>query len=120
MIVHSSTTYGDNNAYMVDSIVTQPWRFTGVDSVDFLQPDASEKIRYWRAKGVMGLRSFSAGSPFEKQAGALDAPKLFKTWETCIEFKIPVVTRLRKEGSHMLYTLIRRFPDAKITGVRLI
>jgi predicted TIM-barrel fold metal-dependent hydrolase len=113
-IVHSSTTYGYDNSYMVDSIATQPKRFTGVGAVDFAAPDASEKIRYWHGKGVTGLRIFSAGSTFEKQADTLDDPTTFKAWEKCDELKIPVVTQLRREGLYMLYTLIRRFPNVKI------
>lgn len=113
-IVHSSTTYGYDNSYMVDCIATQPKRFTGVGAVDFAAPDASEKIRYWHGKGVTGLRIFSAGSTMEKQADTLDDPKTFKAWETCEELRIPVVTQLRREGLYMLYTLIRRFPHVKI------
>ena len=113
-IVHSSTTYGYDNSYMVDSIATQPKRFTGVGAVDFAAPDASEKIRYWHGKGVTGLRIFSAGSTLDKQADTLDDPKTFKAWETCEALKIPVVTQLRREGLYMLYTLIRTFPNVKI------
>jgi L-fuconolactonase len=113
-IVHSSTTYGYDNQYMVDSIATQPKRFTGVGSVDFAAPDASEKIRYWHGKGVTGLRIFSAGSTMEKQADSLDDPKTFKAWDTCAELKIPVVTQLRREGLYMLFTLIRKFSHVKI------
>jgi L-fuconolactonase len=113
-IVHSSTTYGYDNTYMVDSIATQPKRFTGVGAVDFAAPDASERIRYWHGKGVTGLRIFSAGSTMEKQADTLDDPNTFKAWETCEALKIPVVTQLRREGLYMLFTLIRRFPNVKI------
>ena len=113
-IVHSSTTYGYDNSYIVDSIATQPKRFTGVGAVDFAAPDAPEKIRHWHGKRVTGLRIFSAGSTFEKQADTLDDPQTFKAWETCEALKIPVVTQLRREGLHMLYTLIRRFPKVKI------
>jgi predicted TIM-barrel fold metal-dependent hydrolase len=113
-IVHSSTTYGYDNSYMVDSIARQPKRFTGVGSVDFAAPDAHEKIRYWHGRGVTGLRIFSAGSTMEKQADTLDDPKTFKAWETCEALGIPVVTQLRREGLYMLYTLIRRFSNVKI------
>src|SRR5262249_29452673 len=113
-IVHSSTTYGYDNSYMVDCIATQPKRFTGVGSVDFAAADAPEKIRYWHGKGVTGLRIFSAGSTMDKQADTLDDPKTFKAWETCEALRIPVVTQLRREGLHMLYTLVRRFPNVKI------
>jgi predicted TIM-barrel fold metal-dependent hydrolase len=119
-IVHSSTTYGYDNSYMCDCIATQPKRFTGVGAVDLAAPDASEKIRYWHAKGMTGLRIFSAGSTFEKQADTLDDPATFKGWETCIELKIPVVTQVRREGLHMLLNLIRRFPDATIIVDHLI
>jgi L-fuconolactonase len=119
-IVHSSTTYGYDNSYMVDCIATQPQRFTGVGSVDFAAPDAPEKIRYWHGKRVTGLRIFSAGSTMEKQADTLDDPKTFKAWETCAELKIPVVTQLRREGLYMLYTLIRKFPNVKIIVDHLI
>ena len=113
-IVHSSTTYGYDNSYMCDAIATQPKRFTGVGAVDFAAPDASEKIRYWHTKQVTGLRIFSAGSTMDKQADTLDDPKTFAAWETCEALKIPVVTQLRREGLHMLYTLVRRFPNVKI------
>lgn len=119
-IVHSSTTYGFDNTYMCDSIATMPKRFTGVGSVDFAAADASEKIRYWQSRGVTGLRIFSAGSTFDKQADTLDDPKTFAAWETCAELKIPVVTQLRREGLYMLYTLIRRFPNVKIIVDHLI
>ncbi len=65
---------------------------------------------YWHGKNVTGLRIFSAGSTMDKQADTLDDPKTFAAWETCEALKIPVVTQLRREGLHMLYTLIRRFP----------
>src|SRR5262245_52016515 len=119
-IVHSATTYGYDNSYMVDSIATQPKRFTGVGSVDFAAPDASEKIRYWHGKGVTGLRIFSAGSTFDKQADTLDDPATFKAWETCAALKIPVVTQLRREGLYMLYALIRKFPSVKIIVDHLV
>jgi L-fuconolactonase len=113
-IVHSSTTYGYDNSYMVDSIATQPKRFTGVGAVDFAAADAPEKIRYWHGKRVTGLRIFSAGSTMEKQVDTLDDPKTFKAWETCAELRIPVVTQLRREGLYMLFTLIRKFPNVEI------
>ena len=113
-IVHSSTTYGYDNTYMCDCIATQPRRFTGVGSVDFLAPDAPERIRHWHGRGVTGLRIFSAGSTMEKQAETLDDPKSFKAWEACEELGIPVVTQLRREGLYMLFTLVRRFPNVKI------
>jgi predicted TIM-barrel fold metal-dependent hydrolase len=113
-IVHSSTTYGYDNSYVVDAIATQPKRFTAVGSVDFLAADAPQKIRYWHGRGVSGYRIFSAGSTMEKQAETLDDPRSFAAWETCAELKIPVVVQLRQPGLSMLYTLIHKFPNVKI------
>jgi len=40
--VHSSTTYGFNNDYVVDAVAAHPAHFTGVFSVNVTQPDAPE------------------------------------------------------------------------------
>src|SRR6266571_4910964 len=40
-IVHSSTTYGFNNDYVVDAVAAHPKRFTGVFSVNITEPYAA-------------------------------------------------------------------------------
>src|SRR5262245_12344755 len=60
-IVHSSTTYGFNNDYVVDAVAAQPKRFTGVFSVNVTQADAAERMRYWVSKGMTGMRIFARG-----------------------------------------------------------
>src|SRR5215510_7455900 len=61
-IVHSSTTYGFNNDYVVDAVAAHPKRFTGVFSVNVTQPDAVERMRYWLSKGMTGMRIYARAS----------------------------------------------------------
>src|ERR1700730_3770656 len=59
----ASTSSGPDNSYVADAVAARPRRFTGVFSVDVLLPDAPEKMRYWRGRGLTGLRLFTIGSP---------------------------------------------------------
>jgi predicted TIM-barrel fold metal-dependent hydrolase len=61
-IVQSSTCYGYDNSYLVDSVAKHPKRFTAVGSVDVAQADAPKRISEWVKKGVSGLRLFTGGS----------------------------------------------------------
>jgi predicted TIM-barrel fold metal-dependent hydrolase len=113
-IVHSSTTYGFDNSYLADVIAQFPQRFTGVFSVDVLAPDAPEKIRYWHARKLTGVRIFTAGSTMDKQSDTLADPRSFPAWECCGEIGIPVCVQLRPEGLPQLKILIDRFPRIRI------
>jgi L-fuconolactonase len=61
-IVHSSTTYGFNNAYIADAVAEFPKRFTGVFSVNVTEAAAPERMRYWYGKGLTGMRIYARGS----------------------------------------------------------
>jgi predicted TIM-barrel fold metal-dependent hydrolase len=74
-IVQASTCYGHDNAYVADAVAANPQRFTGVFSVDVLAPDAPERMRFWQAKRLTGLRLFTFGSTMSEQANWLDDPK---------------------------------------------
>jgi predicted TIM-barrel fold metal-dependent hydrolase len=113
-IVHSSTTYGFDNAYLADCVALQPKRFAGVFSVDMLAADAPEKIRYWVGRGLSGLRIFTGARSMEKRSAELDDPRFFPGWECADELGIPVVVSVRKDGLPQLMTLIKRFPCVKI------
>src|SRR5882757_4831634 len=58
-IVHSSTTYGFNNQYVVDAIAQYPKRFTGVFSVNVTEADAPERMRHWYEHGMTGMRIYA-------------------------------------------------------------
>ena len=75
-IVQASTCYGYDNSYVADAVAACPTRFTGVFSVDVLAPDAPKKMRYWRDKGLTGMRLFTFGSTMTTQADWIDDPKV--------------------------------------------
>src|SRR5437868_3835746 len=79
-IVHSSTTYGFNNDYVVDAVAAYPKRFTGVFSVNVTEADAPERMRYWYRKGMTGMRIYVRGSTMKEAWLALDDPVTFPAW----------------------------------------
>jgi L-fuconolactonase len=89
-VVHSSTTYGFDNSYVVDGCNKYPERLAAVGSVDVLQPDAPERIREWAARGLAGLRLFTGGSTKEFDPSELDDPRSFPAWELCGELGLPM------------------------------
>src|SRR5438270_2609834 len=52
VLVQASTCYGHDNSYVADTVAAHPQRFSGVFSVDVLAPDAAEKVRYWKGRGL--------------------------------------------------------------------
>ena len=110
-LVHSSTTYGYDCSYLVDSVALQPQRVTGVFSVDMMADDAPEKIRYWTTERKLGgLRLYTAGGTHDKQSTWMSDPKTFPGWECARELGIPVCVSLRPEGLPHLTVLIKQFP----------
>src|SRR6266702_2849349 len=93
-IVHSSTTYGFNNDYVVDAVAAQPERFTGVFSVNITEADAPDRMRYWFSKGMTGMRIFARGSTIKEAWLALDDPRTFPAWECASELGFSVATNM--------------------------
>ena len=114
-IVHSSTVYGYNAAYLADCVALQPKRFAGVFSVDMLADDAPEKIRYWVVdRKLHGLRLFTTGTTMQYQAQWLSDPKTFPGWECADKLGIPVCVQMLGEGLPQLMVLIKQFPHVRI------
>ena len=61
-VVHSSTTYGFDNSYVVDGCNQYKNRLVAVGSVDMLADDVPAVIKGWADKGLAGLRIFTGGS----------------------------------------------------------
>src|SRR5262249_40487005 len=72
-IVQASTAYGHDNTYVAEAVAAHPKRFTGVFSVDVLAPDAVEKMRHSKQRGLTGLRPFTTSSPNPRQATRVTA-----------------------------------------------
>lgn len=113
-IVQASTCYGFNNSYVAEAVAAHPERFTGVFSVDMLADDAAERIRYWVAQKLTGLRLFTAGSTMAGQADWLADPKTFAGWDAATELGIPVCVQMRAAGLPLLRVLLARYPNTRI------
>ncbi|WP_111497404.1 amidohydrolase family protein [Marinobacter bohaiensis] len=113
-IVHSSTTYGHNNAYVADCVARQPNRFAGVYSFDLLAPDALETMEYWRARGMGGIRLFTGGATHQTDGSWLVNPATFPVWERCAELGMTMVIQTTPAGLDMVAELAERFPKVRI------
>jgi predicted TIM-barrel fold metal-dependent hydrolase len=113
-IVHSSTTYGYNPAYLADAIAGHRDRFAGVFSVDVREADAPEQIRYWVGRGLTGLRLFAAGSTVKANQGWIAEPATHPAWACCQELDLPVAISMRLEALPHLHDIIARFPEVRI------
>lgn len=113
-IVHSSTTYGQNNSYVADSVAMQPKRFTGVYSFDLLTPDALKTFDYWLAHGMGGIRLFTGGATHQTDGRWLVNPATFPIWERCAEIGMTIVIQTTPVGLCMVAELAERFPMVRI------
>lgn len=113
-IVHSSTTYGFDNSYVADCIATMPDRFTGVFSIDLLQPDAVQTFDYWLSRGMTGIRLFTGGSTNQTAGEWLVDSRTFPVWQRAAEVDMTVVIQTIPSGLHMVRELLERFPRVRV------
>ncbi len=113
-VVHSSTTYGFDNSYVVDGCAKYADRLVAVGSVDVLQEDAPQRIREWRSRGLAGLRLFTGGSTKEFDPSELDDPRSFPAWELCAELGLAMCIQTGPVGLPQVTALAKRFPDVAI------
>lgn len=113
-IVQASTCYGHDNSYVADAVAEYPDRFTGVFSADVLAPDADERIRHWRDKGLTGLRLFTIGSTMPDQASWLDDPKSYPAWETASELGLPICLQMSPKAFPQMLGMLERFPEVRV------
>ena len=113
VLVQASTCYGFDNRYVADSVAEHPSRFSGVFSVDVLAADAPEGMRYWKNKGLIGLRVFVAGHT-AKQDVRLDDPRSFPAWEYAQQLAMPVCVQARAPEVPQLAAMLERFPRVKV------
>jgi len=113
-VVHSSTTYGFDNSYVVDGCNKYKDRLVAVGSVDVLAEDATQRIIEWKDRGLAGLRLFTGGSTKEFDPSELDDPRSFPAWELCAELNIPMCIQTGPIGLPQVTALAKRFPKVKI------
>jgi L-fuconolactonase len=113
-IVQASTCYGHDNSYVADAVAAHPKRFTGVFSVDVLAPDAPERMRFWVAKRLTGLRLFTFGSTMSEQANWLDDPKSYPAWASASELGLSICLQMSAKAIPQAIGMAERFPKVRI------
>ncbi len=113
-IVHSSTTYGFDNAYVADSVAAQPKRFIGVYSIDMLAPDAVQTLRYWGEHGMGGLRIFTHGSTISGQLPGLEDPRIEAAWSLAGDLGYSVCVQMTRAALPALENLLNKFPKTVV------
>lgn len=109
-VVQASTAYGHDSSYLADSIAKFPARFTGVFSVDPLDPSALQQMDHWMSRGMTGMRVFTTGSTMPGQQTWLDDEKAFPVWEKAGAAKLPVSVQMTAQGIPLLLKIVERFP----------
>jgi L-fuconolactonase len=113
VVVQASTAYGHDSSYLADSLARFPERFTGVFSLDPLQPDATERMAYWMSRGMTGMRVFTTGSTMPGQQTWLDDERAFPVWEKAGKEGLPIAVQMTTDGIPLLLKIVERFPDTK-------
>ncbi|WP_027794218.1 amidohydrolase family protein [Paraburkholderia acidipaludis] len=113
-VVHSSTTYGFDNSYVVDGCNQYKDRLVAVGSVDMLADNVPAVIKGWADKGLAGLRIFTGGSTKDFDPSELDNPKSFKAWEMLAELGLPMCIQTGPIGLPQVRMLAEKFPTVNI------
>lgn len=113
-VVHSSTTYGFDNSYVVDACNLYPDRLIAVGSVDMLAADAPDTIRRWVTTGMAGLRVFTGGSTKAFDPSELDDPRTYVGWELLGELGLTMCIQTGPVGLAAVASLAKRFPKVPI------
>ncbi len=113
-VVHSSTTYGFDNSYVVDGCNEYPDRLIAVGSVDVAADDAVTTIRAWTDKGLKGLRIFTGGSTKDFDPSELENPAAYPAWEVLGDLGIPMCIQTGPIGLPQVRDLAVRFPKVNI------
>ncbi|PXA91753.1 amidohydrolase [Caulobacter sp. D4A] len=113
-VVHSSTTYGFDNSYVVDACNRYADRLIAVGSVDVRAPDAVETIKAWTDKGLAGLRIFTGGSTKDFDPTELEDESAYPAWELLGELGLTMCIQTGPVGLPQVRALAERFPNVPI------
>ena len=113
-VVHSSTCYGYDNSYVIDSVAKHKDRLAAVGSVDLLAGDAVAQINALVKRGMTGLRIFLGGSTADFDASALVDERSFPAWELAAKLGLSICIQVDPPGLPEVVTMAKRFPNVKI------
>ena len=111
LLVQAMGAYSYDNAYVADSAVAYPDRFSSVVIVDMEASGPADTLRYWAERGARGVRLFAITKPM---ASWLDEPRSFPVWEAAAELAMPVVIALLPTLLPQLRNVLERFPDVPV------
>ena len=114
ILVQASSAYAFDNTYVSEAVAAHPERFTGVFSVDVVAPDAIDKMKHWMAKGLTGMRIFTAGSTQPEQQTFFAEPASFLAWQYAADNGLSVCMQMQLRGAPLLATVMDRFPKVRI------
>jgi L-fuconolactonase len=113
-VVHSSTTYGFDNSYVVDACSRFKGRLLAVGSVDVRAPGAVSVIRDWADKGLGGLRIFTGGSTKDFDPTELEDDSAYPAWELMGDLGLTMCIQTGPIGLPQVTALAKRFPKVPI------
>lgn len=113
-VVHSSTTYGFDNSYVLEGCNRYPGRLVAVGSVDMFDDKVVSAMRDLAHQGLAGLRIFTGGSTKDFDPSELDNPKAFKAWEALAELGQPMCIQTGPIGLPQVTMLAKKFPKVNI------
>jgi predicted TIM-barrel fold metal-dependent hydrolase len=112
-VVQASSVYAFDNSYVAAAVAAHPKRFTGVFSVDLIAPDAVDRMKHWIARGLTGMRLYTAGTSLPEQTVWFADPKTYPAWAFAAEAGIPVCMQMRAKGFPQLTPMLERFPNVR-------
>ena len=116
ILVQGVGAYSYDNRYAVDSARANPGRFVSASCIDFLAPDAGERLDdLARVPGMQGIRVFAIGD----EVDWLDDPVTFPIWERATELGLQMIVTTLSEQLSRLRIYLRSFrtrPSRSITA----
>jgi predicted TIM-barrel fold metal-dependent hydrolase len=111
VVVQASTAYGHDSSYCAEAVAGRPQRFTGVFSIDPLEPDAVKTAEGWLRRGMTGMRVFTTGSSMPGQQTWLDDERAFPVWKMAGDRRIPIAVQMTAQGIPLLLKIVEKFPS---------
>jgi predicted TIM-barrel fold metal-dependent hydrolase len=70
-------------------------------------------MKHWIAKGLTGMRLYTAGTSLPEQTVWFADPKTYPAWAFAAEAGIPVCMQMRAKGFPQLTPMLERFPNVR-------